>query len=97
MCNSTPERLFSITGTVAHIDRAVCSAAPEYTTSNGTMISQNQADELKDTGMYLIGLSLDGLEGTPNWFRRTLDGYQKVLDGFHYLKVLALNTYITNN
>ena len=37
---STPERLLSITGTVAHIDRAVCSAAPEYTGVFGFMLSE---------------------------------------------------------
>ena len=55
-------------------------------TSNGVLITQDMARQLKEAGMYSIGLSLDGLEGTHNWFRQTKNGYQKAIEGFENLK-----------
>lgn len=49
-------------------------------TSNGTLITKEVADQLKDAGIYSIGLSLDGLKETHDWFRQTQNGYEKVID-----------------
>lgn len=49
-------------------------------TSNGLLIDEKLAIELKKAGMYSIGLSLDGLEETHDWFRQSKGSYQKVLN-----------------
>lgn len=55
-------------------------------TTNGTLITREIAASLSDAGIYSIGLSLDGLEETHNWFRNAPEfGYRKVLDAFSYL------------
>lgn len=49
-------------------------------TSNGTLITREVAQQLKDAGMYSIGLSLDGLEESHDWFRQTNGGYKLALE-----------------
>lgn len=48
-------------------------------TSNGVLITPEVARALKDAGMYSIGLSLDGLRESHEWFRQTKGSYDKVL------------------
>ena len=55
-------------------------------TSNGVLITEDVAKQLREAGMYSIGLSLDGLEESHNWFRQTKTGYKKVLEAFENLK-----------
>lgn len=55
-------------------------------TSNGTLIDEAMARALKDAGMYSIGLSLDGLEDTHNWFRQSKDGFAKSIQAFKNLQ-----------
>lgn len=54
-------------------------------TSNGTLITKEVAFALKDAGMYSVGLSLDGLKDTHNWFRNAPFAYDKAIEAFHYL------------
>lgn len=49
-------------------------------TSNGTLITPEVARQLKDAGMYSIGLSLDGTKETHDWFRQTPGGYEKAIN-----------------
>lgn len=48
-------------------------------TSNGTLITPDIARQLKEAGMYSIGLSLDGMKETHDWFRRAPGGYDKAI------------------
>lgn len=54
-------------------------------TSNGLLITKEMAQRLRDADMYSIGLSLDGLEETHNWFRQSSNGYKRVLEAFDNL------------
>ena len=49
-------------------------------TSNGVLITPEVAKQLKDAGMYSIGISLDGLRETHEWFRQTTGSYDKALE-----------------
>ncbi|MEE1078832.1 MAG: radical SAM protein [Agathobacter sp.] len=49
-------------------------------TSNGVLITPEVAKDLKDAGMYSIGISLDGLKDTHEWFRQTTGSYEKALE-----------------
>lgn len=49
-------------------------------TSNGTLITAEVAKQLKEAGMYSIGLSLDGTKETHDWFRQTPGGYDKAIE-----------------
>lgn len=49
-------------------------------TSNGVYITPEVARKLKAAGMYSIGVSLDGLRETHEWFRQTKGSYDKALE-----------------
>lgn len=55
-------------------------------TSNGVLITPEMARRLVDAGMYSIGLSIDGLEDSHNWFRQSPNGFQKAVEGYRNLK-----------
>lgn len=48
-------------------------------TSNGSLITKEQAKELRMAGMYSISISLDGLKETHDWFRQTTGAYALAL------------------
>ena len=54
-------------------------------TSNGTLIDKETAHRLRLAGMKTISVSIDGLEGTHNEFRRTKDGYARAMTGIQNL------------
>ena len=54
-------------------------------TSNGTLIDDHIARELKKVGMKTISISIDGLEETHDAFRRTPGGYKKAMEGIESL------------
>ena len=54
-------------------------------TSNGSIITPAVAKQLRDAGMYSVGISLDGLEEHHDWFRGTPGAYKKALDAFKNL------------
>lgn len=54
-------------------------------TSNGTLIDKDWARFLAESGMRTISVSIDGLEETHDWFRRTPGGYRRALEGIKAL------------
>lgn len=54
-------------------------------TSNGTLITKEVAAKLKVCKMKTISISIDGLEESHDWFRRTPGGYQKAMNGIQNL------------
>lgn len=54
-------------------------------TSNGTLIDEECAHKLKKAGMRTISISVDGLEDTHNWFRRSPGSYAKTIKGIQNL------------
>ncbi len=54
-------------------------------TSNATLISNDIAKRLKESGMSTISVSIDGLEKTHDSFRRTNGGFKKAIDGIKNL------------
>ncbi len=54
-------------------------------TSNGTLITPEIADKLKETGMRTISVSVDGLEDTHDWFRESPGSYRKTICGIKNL------------
>ncbi len=69
-------------------------------TTNGTLITDETAARLKETGMSTISVSIDGLEETHDSFRRTKGGFQKAVEGirnllkydFHAVQVTSVIT-----
>lgn len=49
-------------------------------TSNGLLIDKEMAEKLRKAGMYSIGISLDGLKESHEWFRQSPGSYEKVLE-----------------
>ncbi len=47
--------------------------------TNGTLITREKADQLKQIGLSYVGISLDGLEKTHDEFRGVPGSYQKAL------------------
>ncbi|MGN0342374.1 MAG: radical SAM protein [Roseburia sp.] len=54
-------------------------------TSNGVLITAEVAKALKDAGMYSVGISLDGLKESHEWFRQTPGSYDKALEALDHL------------
>ncbi len=54
-------------------------------TSNGTLITEEIAKQLKQTGMRTISVSLDGLEQTHDDFRRSKGGFRRTVQGIRNL------------
>ena len=54
-------------------------------TSNGTLITPEVAKGLKEAGMFSIGLSLDGMRDTHEWFRQSKGSFETTLAGLDNL------------
>lgn len=54
-------------------------------TTNGLLIDKEMAKALKDAGMYSVSISVDGLEETHDWFRRSKNGYKKAIQALENL------------
>ncbi|MDO4467557.1 MAG: radical SAM protein [Bacillota bacterium] len=54
-------------------------------TSNGTLITKVVALKLSECGMKTISISLDGLKESHEWFRNSLDSYEKTIQGIQNL------------
>ena len=54
--------------------------------SNGTLIKQNMAAELKSLGLSYVGISLDGLRETHDRFRGVKGAFDMALDGLRVCK-----------
>ncbi len=49
--------------------------------SNGTLIDENNIDDIAAIGYDYVGISLDGLGATHDWFRRREGGFEEALRG----------------
>jgi len=49
--------------------------------TNGTMITEDTAKKIKETGFSYVGISLDGLEQTNDKFREKKGAFKKTLEG----------------
>ena len=56
-------------------------------TSNGTLITEEVAQKLRDCGMKTISISLDGMPETHDAFRRTPGGWERGMQGIKNLIV----------
>lgn len=54
-------------------------------TSNALLATPEMCHRLKEAGMYSIGVSLDGLEGTHDWFRQSNGSYKKTIENIRNL------------
>jgi radical SAM protein with 4Fe4S-binding SPASM domain len=54
-------------------------------TSNGTLITEEVAQKLRDCGMKTISISLDGMPETHDAFRRTPGGWERGMQGIKNL------------
>ena len=54
-------------------------------TSNATLIDDEVAEKLRECGMRTISISIDGLQETHDWFRRTPGGYEAAMQGLNAL------------
>lgn len=54
--------------------------------SNGFVIDEHTADRIKEAGIYLTALSVDGMEATHNYIRGNNDSFRRVRQAVPYLK-----------
>lgn len=72
-------------------------------TSNGTLITDDVAKRLEETGMKTISISIDGLEDTHDSFRRTKGGFKKAVEGiknllkYNFMEVQATTVVTKKN
>ena len=50
-------------------------------TSNGTLITKEVTEKLRNAGMATISVSIDGLRETHDWFRESPGSFDKTLEG----------------
>lgn len=50
--------------------------------TNGTLIDEKLAQKLKDTGFIYVGISLDGIGETNDFFRGVKGAFEKAMNGF---------------
>jgi len=58
--------------------------------TNGTLISQEKAEELKDVGLSYVGVSLDGMEEVNDRFRGKKGAFEEALKGIRNCKAVGL-------
>ena len=63
------------------IARATEKGMRAVISTNGTLITEEMAQRLKDAGLSYVGISLDGLEETNDHFRGVPGAFQKALAG----------------
>lgn len=64
-------------------------------TTNGLLIDPPMADLFRACGLPIVALSLDGLETTHDWFRRSPGSYRQVLDRIELLHGKGLRVQVT--
>ena len=58
--------------------------------TNGTLIDLPLAMRIRDAGFDYVGISLDGLQDTHDWFRRKKGAYQRSLQALRLLRDLGV-------
>ena len=64
---------------VEYAQYAVSKGMRAVISTNGTLITKEKAQQLKDVGLSYVGISLDGLEETHDKFRGVPGSYQKAM------------------
>jgi radical SAM protein with 4Fe4S-binding SPASM domain len=54
-------------------------------TSNGTLITPETAHQLHEAGMQTISVSVDGLQESHDWFRKSVGSYERTMQGIDAL------------
>lgn len=62
--------------------------------TNGTLITSNVAQSIKNAGFVYVGVSIDGMEGIHNEFRGVKNGFQLAWEGIHNCMKVELATGI---
>lgn len=62
-------------------ERAVKLGLRAVISTNGTLIDQAKAEQLRQVGLSYVGVSLDGMEDTNDKFRGVKGAFQKALSG----------------
>ena len=62
-------------------ERAVKLGLRAVISTNGTLIDQAKAEQLRQVGLSYVGVSLDGMENTNDKFRGVKGAFQKALTG----------------
>lgn len=63
--------------------------------SNGYLIDEDTAMELKKVGYHLVQISLDGFEENHEWLRNKVGAYQKAVNAIKLLKKVGLNVAVS--
>ncbi len=58
--------------------------------TNGTLITPAIVRQMKEAKMSTISVSLDGLEKSHNWLRRTTDGFRRTIKALSFLLILRI-------
>ena len=65
-------------------------------TTNGMLINKEVAKDLKDAGIYSIGISIDGLKETHDWFRQVPGCFDKAIAGIKNMVAMDIgNVMVT--
>jgi Fe-coproporphyrin III synthase len=65
---------------------------PVIVSSNGTLVTRETAEKATDAGFGYVGISLDGLAETNNYFRGSGDAYSNALQGMRNLRDAGIKT-----
>lgn len=58
--------------------------------TNGTLITEEVAKKIKESGFRYVGISLDGMEGTNDWFRQQKGAFAQALSGIRSCRKAGL-------
>ena len=72
------------------IKRAVAKEMRAVISTNGTLITMDKADELKDLGLSYVGVSLDGLAEVNDRFRGVAGAFDRAVSGIRNCKSAGL-------
>lgn len=67
-------------------DAAVKHGIRPVISTNGTLIDQDNAKRIRDSGIVYVGISLDGMEGVNDRFRGVDGAFAKAMKGFDNLR-----------
>ncbi|MDP3789636.1 MAG: radical SAM protein [Candidatus Omnitrophota bacterium] len=60
--------------------------------TNGTLITKEAAENIKDAGFSYVGISLDGLEKINDEFRKSCGAFKKTLEGIRNCRACGVRT-----
>ncbi len=60
--------------------------------TNGTLITKEAAEQIKQVGFDYVGVSLDGVGETNNRFRGAPDAFEKAVEGIHNCMATGIKT-----